>query len=331
VDLKDLTCEEGLLQDQWSTKELSFGAANQLVVIGYNGAKYNNKFYILICHQCSKDPELFGEGYFKSTKSNLIKGAVPCGCGKNPRWSKQQYSVLCSRKATELGYLFMGFAGGWKGRDTKIKMLCEKHGEWVTGSIHNLINSEQGCPSCGAEITAKSSTKPDDVMIKSFHDSASFHPETEFWRSGRLNSYGYPTYWHVFCPICSQQAESLQGNLQAGYRPCGCSKQQQKEAYINLICDDADLLVAVKFGVARNSIQRTARQSSKSVYKVSNHSVYIFPTVQFCKKAERECKQELECGVVLKRDMPDGYTETTWVYNLDKIVEIYERNGGLKK
>jgi hypothetical protein len=29
--------------------------------------------------------------------------------------------------------------------------------------------------------------------------------------------------------------------------------------------------------------------------------------------------------------MPDGYTETTWVYNLDKIVEIYERNGGLKK
>lgn len=45
-------------------------------------------------------------------------------------------------------------------------------------------------------------------------------------------------------------------------------------------------------------------------------------------KAERECLQELECGVVLKRDMPDGYTETTWYYNLEKIIQIYERNGG---
>lgn len=47
-------------------------------------------------------------------------------------------------------------------------------------------------------------------------------------------------------------------------------------------------------------------------------------------QAERECKEQLECGVVLKRDMPDGWTETTYVYNLEKIVEIYERNGGVK-
>lgn len=48
-----------------------------------------------------------------------------------------------------------------------------------------------------------------------------------------------------------------------------------------------------------------------------------------CKKAERECKKELETGVVLKRDMPDGWTETTWSYNIGKVVDIYKRNGGL--
>ena len=92
-----------------------------------------------------------------------------------------------------------------------------------------------------------------------------------------------------------------------------------------------ELFVAIKFGVAKDSVKRTKQQNLKSSYEVSNHQTYEFPTVQQCKKAERECKMELERGVVLKRDMPDGYTETTWVYNLDKIIEIYERNGGILK
>ena len=45
---------------------------------------------------------------------------------------------------------------------------------------------------------------------------------------------------------------------------------------------------------------------------------------------QRGCRRELDCGVLSKEEFPDGYTETTWVYNLDKIVEIYERNGGVK-
>ena len=42
-----------------------------------------------------------------------------------------------------------------------------------------------------------------------------------------------------------------------------------------------------------------------------------------------ECKKELDTGVVLKRDMPDGYSETTWAYNIGKVKDIYERNGGV--
>lgn len=29
--------------------------------------------------------------------------------------------------------------------------------------------------------------------------------------------------------------------------------------------------------------------------------------------------------------MADGFTETTYIYNLEKIVEIYENNGGIRK
>lgn len=103
---------------------------------------------------------------------------------------------------------------------------------------------------------------------------------------------------------------------------------RQKEAYINLIIDA--IPVAVKFGVAVNSLARAKHQNSKSIYEIQHHARYRFTDVYSCKKAERECLQELECSVVSKEDMPDGYTETTWLYNLDKIIEIYERNGGIK-
>ena len=39
--------------------------------------------------------------------------------------------------------------------------------------------------------------------------------------------------------------------------------------------------------------------------------------------------KDLDTGVVLKRDMPDGWTETTWSYNIGKVKSIYERNGGV--
>ena len=94
---------------------------------------------------------------------------------------------------------------------------------------------------------------------------------------------------------------------------------------------DGGYAVAIKFGISNNSTQRLKQQQCKCTYGITKHSVYKFPDVSSCKKAERECKMELECGVLLKYDMPDGYTETTWVYNLEKIIEIYERNGGIRQ
>jgi hypothetical protein len=88
-------------------------------------------------------------------------------------------------------------------------------------------------------------------------------------------------------------------------------------------------LVAIKFGIAIDSERRVKEQNSKSLYSIEQHSVYRFPSISLCKKAEKECKVELIRGIVLKRDMSDGWTETTEVSNLEKIIEIYERNGGI--
>lgn len=33
-----------------------------------------------------------------------MSGTTPCGCSKKPKWSKEQFDILCSRKAVELVY-----------------------------------------------------------------------------------------------------------------------------------------------------------------------------------------------------------------------------------
>lgn len=403
MNLEDLIDPKyGLQQDEWSLTAPRFGEEGQLQVIGWSGRQRTHKLYILKCVKCLQDSELFGNGLFKCSKSNLIKGQIPCGCGKsrwtelqktiiarrvllptpytlnsvlpfegkdlidihcaicakdpelfgqgnfitplsNMRkgqipcgcsksisWNKEQYTTMCTRKAKELGYLFKGFIGDWKGKNTNIILFCEKHGEWTSGIISTLVHVGQGCPQCGFDSAAKARIKPDEVMIESFLASGAFHPDTKFWRSEKTNAQGRTICWRMACPECGTEGESASNNLQQGQRPCLCSTHsRQQECYINLVLEAEDT-VAIKFGITANSQRRVKQQNAASVFKVISHSVYYFPDVVSCKQAERECKKELECGILLKRDMKDGYTETTWTYNLDKIIEIYERNGGTK-
>lgn len=335
MNLEDVLSAGGLQQDEWSLTEPKFGEESQLQVVGWSGKCGANKLYILKCGKCVEDVELFGEGYFKILKGALLKGVVPCGCSIAPQWSKEQYAIRCSRKARELGYTFLGFEGKWESNTTKVKMLCEKHGEWKTGSIVSLVSNGFGCPRCGRDSTLEAARQVNIKSVTSFIDSffasGAFHPETKFWRSERKTKSGFRGYWFVFCPECGETNESLGGNLRAGQRPCGCNIHQQRECYVNWLIDNNNMAVAIKFGIARDSKQRVKRQNSKTTYNVLNFCIYSFPTVQQCKQAERECLQELECGVVSKCDMKDGYTETTHIENLFKIIEIYERNGGVKK
>lgn len=252
MNLEDLVNGKDLQQDDWSSTAPTFGCNKQLKVIAYAGkTKSGIKSYITKCMTCSRDVELFGEGLFKSAKGALMLGKVPCGCSPKPKWSKEQFTVMCGRAAQHLGLTFVGFVGEWLGKETKCKMHCHEHGE------------------------------------------------------------------------------SLTGDLQLGQLPCACSKQRQQEAYINLVVD-VDITVSVKFGIARDSKQRIKSQDRQSTYEVCQHAVYTFPSVAACKAAERECKKVLDCGIIPKQDMPDGYTETTYVYNLDKIIQIYKKHGGVK-
>lgn len=133
----------------------------------------------------------------------------------------------------------------------------------------------------------------------------------------------------VICPTCLSDRTYHKSNLNVGYVGCDCStRSNQKEAYINGIYSSG-YLVAFKFGITSNAPMRVKQQNSKSVYDVVKHMIYRFPSVSSCKAAELECKQTLDCGIVSKEEMSDGYTETTHVYSLDKIIQIYKKHGGV--
>lgn len=88
--------------------------------------------------------------------------------------------------------------------------------------------------------------------------------------------------------------------------------------------------MAIKFGVATNSDLRIREQNYNNKVKMERIGLYRFETTKLCKAAEKACKDTLQCCVVSKSDMPDGWTETVALTDYDKVVSIYERFGGVR-
>lgn len=106
-----------------------------------------------------------------------------------------------------------------------------------------------------------------------------------------------------------------------------CAGQDQRQCYINQVLDQG-LPVAIKFGITRHSGSRIQTQNARNLFEMRQLGVWMFPSSKSCKDAENECKKVFDCCVLTKRELKDGWTETTSIKNIDKAVEIYENFGG---
>lgn len=302
-----------------------FGVQNQLEVLYFDKEA---KHYVVFCSACAKDKELFGEGFFK-TKRQDVKFGVPCGCSNIPKWKKEQYEVLLKRKAPEKGLTYLGMAGEYKGVHTKIKLSCQQHGLYETNTITGLLNKGRGCPKCKGDKTSKRMLKSDEEMVESFFSSGMFHPDTKFKRSNKLNKYGYKTYWEIECPVCQESATAAFNSLQMGVKSCGCKRTKQTLCYINLI-RDAGRIVAIKYGITANFKRRFQEQKLYSRLEIENYGVWSFTEHEDCIKAEKNCREIFSEPALSKTELGDGYSETTYAYNLGRVISIYESFGGLR-
>ena len=281
--------------------------------------------YLVSCCICVKDPELFGDGTFETDISNLKAGKLPCGCSSTPKWSEVQTKIRLKRKSLQSKDVsFIDFAENFQGNTTKVILSCVRHGEWSTTNVANFLNRGKGCPRCRREAIEASRRKTDQEMIDSFFSGNTFHENTKFTRADKTS------FWAVYCPVCDTTNECYSGSLQVGSRPCRCSRQEQKYAYVNTV-KDGDTVIAVKFGITgKSSKERSYEQNRRSVFKVDNLITWEFSSQQLARNAENFCKDSIITGTLLREEMPDGFSETTFPCNLDFIIDVFEKNGGVQ-
>lgn len=145
----------------------------------------------------------------------------------------------------------------------------------------------------------------------------------------KSTAYGIKDRFKYLCEEHGVQEVCLNNFINSNSRCPSCVGKNQLEGYINAIYD-GELPVALKFGIATASTRRVREQNRKSAFEVRNLATYLYPNAITCKAAEAACKEVLECGVVSKEDMPDGWTETVALTDYDKVVSIYERFGGVR-
>lgn len=228
-----------------------------LTVVSWSGERSGYiKRYTVECSTCSIDKELFPED-FKSVKGHLVKGAVPCGCAKIPKWNEEQHKVRVQRECAERGYAFHGWVGEFKGNKTKLDLENLKTGNrWGSTNICNFMQG-QGDPKERLLKIKESNTVDDSVHIKAFI-KAGFTEDHVFTRNTeRVTGKGKYIYWNYTCPACSNDEYVKAGvcdgvftshisHLKPGRKSCRCGgnyywTQEQRKYQIEKVCSEEEL------------------------------------------------------------------------------------------
>lgn len=320
---------------EYEVDDFSGSVFDDLMVLGRLPKSGKIIQYLCKCSVCEKDPELFDEGYFRTTKAHLRAGRLPCGCSKSPRWNKNQAEIILQREANKDGFKLISQVGDFEGTRTRYVFCCPVHGNLIPKTFSDFMSGRR-CIECHRDNLAQMKVKPDEEFIQEFFFSGAYKANTEFWRSERESpireKYRKPCklHWWCKCGECGEVTEHLASDLKSGVKGCSCGTKGQTMAYIHLL-EDSGIGVALKFGISKRSAKRLKQQQQKTFLDISVIGEWIFTNTQDCKNAERSVKESLETVVVSQTDFKDGYTETTSIKNLEKIVKIYEDFGGVRK
>lgn len=217
----------------------------KLKVIGIHGKKGTHITFKVSCTDCSKDPELFPDGYFVSIRGNLLMGKKPCGCGRHPRWRDWQYLIL-ARRSGEGRFIVHGFAEEFKGAKTKLSIECIKDGYKWNASVDNIVNRCDGCPKCSGKYRPteqEALQKCIDICKQMDYDVVGFV-------DGYKNRYSYFEY---ICKIHGKQKTIYHNFVNNGTRCNGCWKDKQKKldtgfyGYYPERKDETDFLYVLNF------------------------------------------------------------------------------------
>lgn len=214
----------------------------KLEVIGIIEKSKNTTFKVT-CTECSKDKELFPDGYFVSTKGNLVKGKKPCGCSMY-KWEDWQYVIL-ARRAAKDRFIVHGLAEEFHGNTTKLNLECLKDRYKWTTSITIVINSGSGCPKC--------SNKYKPTEQEALQKCIDICKEMNYDIVGFVDGYkNAKSRFEYNCKIHGKQNVCYESFVNGGRRCGGCAKDKRKESgngngYFPERKDEQDFLYVLNF------------------------------------------------------------------------------------
>lgn len=267
-------------------------------------------YFSVECSLCSKDTELFPEEFI-STKDNLVRGKIPCGCANIPKWTESQNKIRVQRECIKRGYVFHGWFGDYKGNKTKLDLENPETGSrWNNTDLNHFFRGH-GDPVEGIIKIKYSVTKGDSIHTQEFY-KAGFTKDYKFWRSDRVNNKGWKLYWYYTCPVCSKDEyvkagvcdgvfEAHVSNLKHGVKSCRCSSgyrwsKRQREYQINKICDEEGLTF---IGWETNNGYKNRKSKFKWICK-EGHNCYT--TVHGFLRGTR-CKK---CSDIKRKEYGNG-------------------------
>ena len=238
----------------------------KLEVTGIAGKQGNITIFKVTCTECSKDKELFPDGYFVSQKGSLVSGKKPCGCSMY-KWEDWQFLILASRAAKDR-FIVHGFAEEFHGKNTKLKLECLKEGHKWAASIDSIINVGTGCPKCSNKYKPteqEALQKCIDICKEMNYDAIGF---VDGYKSNKSCRFEYN------CKMHGKQEVRYHNFVNIGNRCGGCAKELGNgNGYYPERKDEQDFLYVLNFNnkfikVGRSFIVDKRIDSLKSLSKI---------------------------------------------------------------
>ncbi len=131
------------------------------------------------------------------------------------------------------------------------------------------------------------------------------------------------------CELHGTHTALIQNFLRGSYCK-SCAGIEHQYGYICSV-KDGENIVAIKFGVSNNPENRIRRLNSRNIFQCQLLYVFKFENTFECLKTEKVCKSLLSCPTISHQDMPEGYTETCSILDIDVVISIFTAKADLIK
>lgn len=296
----------------------------KLKVIGINGVINRHTMFKVTCEVCSKDKELFPQDYFLSTKGNLEKGKLPCGCSKCPKWEDWQFLILAKRVGINKNFIVHGFTENFKGQSTRLDCECLIDGHKWKPTVQNIVNNKSGCPECKKETIASklkhSDNKVNSICRKICEDNNYiFHG----FPDGYVNWLSKLKYE---CPLHGVQEMNF-NNFTRGRKCPSCMENgysPNKPGSFYVVKWTHKSHSFLKFGITNRDVNvRIKEQSDVTNYKPEFLFVANFNEGNIPLNIESYIKSSsLNRNIISKELFADGFTETIEMVNLHVLEDL---------